>query len=152
LDFGAHTGTLTVFCDPDSYLGVEHDEVFLAAARGQHPAYRFQLTLPTDETFDTIAALAVIEHVDEPAALLKALTACLAPRGRIVLTTPHPRFEFIHTIGARVGLFSHHAHDDHKGLLDRAGMARAASESGLVIGTYKRFLGGANQLFVLDRR
>jgi len=149
LDFGSHQGVLTQYCKPDAYLGVEHDPQFIAVARQLHPEYRFVTELPEGETFDTVAALALIEHIKDPGALLALWAKVLAPGGHIVLTTPHPRFEWVHTVGAKAGLFSHHAHEDHENLIDRALMARLASPAGLVIDRYKRFLFGANQLFVL---
>lgn len=152
LDFGSHHGPLTALCQPRSYLGVEHDPLFITTAREKHPEYDFVAEIPPGATFDTIAALAVIEHVKDPGSLLAMFAGALAPGGRIVLTTPHPRYEWIHTAGAKVGLFSHHAHDDHEDLIDRAHMQQLATANGLVISTYQRFLFGANQLFVLRRR
>lgn len=151
LDFGAHHGTLAPRCSPDRYLGVEHDPEFLATARREHPDFTFVTEIPPGQTFDTIAALAVIEHVKDPGSLLGLFAGALAPGGQIVLTTPHPWFEWIHTVGAKVGLFSHHAHDDHEDLINRAQMQRLAAAHGLALVTYKRFMFGANQLFVLRR-
>lgn len=149
LDFGSHHGPLTALCRPGAYLGVEHDAEFIATARALHPDFSFVTELPREVEFDTVVALAVIEHVPDPGGILKQLAAVLAPEGRVVLTTPHPHFEWIHTAGARVGLFSQHAHDDHEDLIDRAAMAGFAASAGLTIETYRRFLFGANQLFVL---
>jgi len=152
LDFGAHHGVLTRYCTPEMYLGVENDPDFLAEARRLHPEYRFVTEIPESKTFDTIAAFAVIEHIKDPGSLLAVWAKALAPGGRIVMTTPHPRFEWIHTIGAKVGLFSQHAHDDHEDLIDRPLMARLGAPAGLVVERYKRFLLGANQLFVMRHR
>jgi 2-polyprenyl-3-methyl-5-hydroxy-6-metoxy-1,4-benzoquinol methylase len=151
LDFGAHRGVLTQYCKPDAYLGVENDPVNIAAAREAHPEYTFVTELPEGEQFDTVAAFALIEHIEDPGALLAQWAEVLAPGGRIVLTTPHPKFEWIHTVGAKVGLFSHHAHDDHEDLIDRKQMTQLGAPSGLVVEVYRRFLFGANQLFVLGR-
>ena len=149
LDFGSHRGVLTRYCRPDAYLGVEIDAASIAAARAAHPGYTFVTELPEGETFDTVAAFALIEHIDDPGALLKQWADVLAPGGQIVLTTPHPRFEWVHTVGAKVGFFSNHAHDDHEDLIDKLRMIELAAPSGLVVAEYRRFLLGANQLFVL---
>lgn len=151
LDFGSHHGTLTAMCRPEAYLGVERDPDFLAIARRLHPDYEFVTTLPASGAFDTVVALAVIEHVKDPTQVLQDLAAVLAPDGRILLTTPHPRLEWLHTVGAKVRLFSQAAHDEHEDLLDRATMAQAARPAGLTLEKYKRFLLGANQFFVLRR-
>jgi SAM-dependent methyltransferase len=151
LDFGSHHGVLTQYCKPDAYLGVEHDPTFIEAAREAHPEYTFVTELPKDDKFDTVAAFALIEHIKDPGALLAKWAEVLAPDGRIVLTTPHPKFEWIHTVGAKVGLFSHHAHEDHEDLIDKKLMTELGAPIGLVVDKYKRFLFGANQLFVLRR-
>jgi 2-polyprenyl-3-methyl-5-hydroxy-6-metoxy-1,4-benzoquinol methylase len=152
LDFGSHHGALTQWCTPDAYLGVEHDPQFIEIARQLHPGYQFVTELPKGEKFDTVAAFAVIEHIKEPAAMLAQWVEALAPGGQIVLTTPHPRFEWIHTLGTKLGLFSNHAHDDHEDLIDRKLMAQLGAPAGVAIERYERFLFGANQLFVLRRR
>ncbi len=42
-----------------------------------------------DATFDLIASLEVIEHVDDPARFVAALAAALAPGGLMILSTPN---------------------------------------------------------------
>ena len=43
-----------------------------------------------DAAFDSITLLAVLEHVDDPAALAVECERILAPGGRLILTVPHP--------------------------------------------------------------
>lgn len=43
-----------------------------------------------DETFDTIVAGELIEHLSNPGLFLKQARAHLRPSGKLVLTTPHP--------------------------------------------------------------
>lgn len=45
--------------------------------------------LRLDETFDTVVAGEIIEHVPDPGRLLSSLAGHLKPGGRIVLTTPY---------------------------------------------------------------
>lgn len=52
-------------------------------------------------------------------------------------------------LGARAGLCSPEAQDEHRALLDRAGLAACAAESGLRVQAYRTFLLGLNQLAVL---
>lgn len=152
LDFGCHHGVLTKYCTPQNYLGVEIDPIFIEAARAQHPEYTFTTTIPAGEKFDTVAAFAVIEHLADPGGMLAQWTDVLTPGGRLVMTTPHPKFEWIHTAGAKVGVFSGHAHDDHEDLIDKSHMAKLGAPAGLEIEVYKRFMLGANQLFVMHKR
>lgn len=55
----------------------------------------------------------------------------------------------MHTAGAKVGVFSHHAHEGHEDLIDRATMEHMLVGTNLRLTTYRRFLFGANQLFVI---
>lgn len=89
-------------------------------ARQRHPQHHFQSSLPPVEAaFDTVVALAVIEHVPDPASFLRDLTTRLGASidNCIVCTTPHPAMYWVHTAGAFAGLFSHHASEEHEDLL-----------------------------------
>lgn len=64
LDVGCGSGVLASVVQPGSYLGVDVDEEALAEARRQYPRHNFQSFLPPAEpVFDTVIAMAVIEHV-----------------------------------------------------------------------------------------
>jgi len=150
LDFACGHGQLAQLFEPARYLGYDSDSRRIDVARRHFPGYRFETTLPVGTRFDTVVALAFIEHV-QPEAYLKQFADLLKPNGRIVLTTPHPSYEWIHTAGARLHIFSPEAHDEHEGLISRARMAELTALLDLRLVTAQRFLLGANQLFVLDR-
>jgi 2-polyprenyl-3-methyl-5-hydroxy-6-metoxy-1,4-benzoquinol methylase len=149
LDFGCGVGTLAAICDPAGYVGVDTDPRKIEIARRERPGHRFDTTLPEGERFDTVAALAFIEHVRDPAGYLRRFGELLSAGGRIVLTTPHPSLEWVHTSGARIGVFSHAAHDEHEELIDKTRMQELLAGTHLRLDAYRRFLFGANQLFVL---
>ncbi|HEU4619838.1 MAG TPA: class I SAM-dependent methyltransferase [Gammaproteobacteria bacterium] len=150
LDYGCGVGMLASYCTREGYLGVDIDGPSLEIARARHPGYRFATVLPPGrERFDTIVALAVIEHVPRPAALLRQFARRLEPDGTIILTTPHPSLEWVHTLGASIGLFSSEASEEHEELIDLRRMRELGDEARLTVQTYERFLFGANQLFVL---
>ena len=107
--------------------------------------------MPDEGEFDLIVLLAVIEHVPDPVELLGRLRGLLGPEGRIVMTTPHRRAAWLHTLGAKIRLFSREASDEHETLFDLAMMHSAAGRAGLAIDRYRRFLFGVNQLFVVVR-
>ncbi len=151
LDFGCGSGALAEFVPFRGYLGYDVDQSSLSLARRSHPQHRFTDELPRDERFDTVVALAVIEHVKDPAAFLTTLAACLRPAGSIVCTTPHPLGKHVHKVGAGLGIFSRDASEEHEDLLGRASLAKAAALSGLSLATYSRFLVGLNQLAVFVR-
>lgn len=154
LDIGCGIGLLTRYVPAERYLGIDLDRGSVEEARRRNPGYRF-LTLEEftahdpEERFDTIVGLAVIEHVPDPKAWLLEMKRRLASGGRMVLTTPHPRLEWAHTVGARLGLFSRAASEEHNVLIDQKLMGRFAGDTGLRVEGFKRFLCGANQLFIL---
>lgn len=149
LDYGCGAGALAARIPPDRYVGVDIDVPSLDLARAAHPLHVFHAGLdevPGD--FDTIVMLALIEHVPDPAALLGTLAGRLRPGGRVVLSTPHPRVRTLHDLGARVGVFSREAADEHERLLDRRALRAALGAAGMRLVAYRRFLAGANQLAV----
>jgi 2-polyprenyl-3-methyl-5-hydroxy-6-metoxy-1,4-benzoquinol methylase len=152
LDFGCGVGALARHIAASDYVGVDTDLESIDDARRAHPNHDFLTVddLPDARHFDTIVALAVIEHVPEPVDLVTDLAGRLQPGGTIVLTTPHRRWEFLHGAGARLRIFSPEASDEHHLLFDHDGLARLAESSGLELTRYERFLGGANQLAVLQ--
>lgn len=155
LDYGCGVGALAKFFSPEFYAGVDDDAASLAIAKKEHPAHVFfskeDFSL-REGPFDSIALLAVIEHVDDGGSLFRFLGTLIAPDGCIVLTTPLPAAGPLHRLGARIGLFSKEAHEDHKSLYGRDEIASMARLIDFRIAIAKRFLFGMNQLFVLERK
>ncbi len=154
LDFGCADGELAGLIPPARYVGVDRDREALGRARARHPAHVL-LTVEefegaADETFDVIAALAVIEHLPAPGDWLRLMRSRLRPAGRVVLTTPKPGLQWVHELGARLGLFSREAAEEHQRLLGRRQVEGLASEAGLRLTEYRPFQLWCNQLFVLE--
>ena len=154
LDFGCGSGAVADMVEAKSYFGVEIDDVSIELARLKYPDHQFDRKLPaSDYKFKTIIALAVIEHVKSPSKFLESLSVHLdtSPSSSIVLTTPHPDYEWIHDVGCKLGLFSKHASEEHEELLDRSMLEIVGKKNGLNLICYRRFLFGANQLAVFQR-
>ena len=154
LDVGCGSGVLAGIVPADHYVGVDVDEQALVIARKQHPQHTFQNSLPPAESkFDTVIALAVIEHVPDTGAFLRELAKRLSSGldNFIVCTTPHPAVDWVHTAGSKIGLFSRRANEEHGNLLNKDMLVQAASEANLKLIVYKRFLFSVNQLAVFQR-
>lgn len=153
LDFGCGSGAMASLVAADSYLGIDRDETSLARARNSFGTHRFSGAVDHNERFDSVVSLAVIEHMEDPAGFLRMLGSHMSdtPEARVVVTTPHPAVDWVHTLGARVGLFSRHASEEHEQLLDRTRLESLAEKAGLNLVHYRRFLLGANQLAVMKR-
>lgn len=151
LDFGCGTGFLSKIIDADKYLGIEIDEISLQKAKAMFPDHKFSRCLPNaNEKFDSVVALAVIEHVYDPVSFLSELATFLN-EGHLLVTTPHPSVEWVHGLGATIGLFSKHANDEHGDLLDQARLEKVGAQAGLKLDFYSRFLLGANQIAVYSK-
>jgi SAM-dependent methyltransferase len=153
LDFGCGNADVCALVGQENYVGVDLDEAILKQSRKRYPRAVFLLP-PEFETyaagsFDTVSALAIIEHLDDPSGFLKSMRRHLAPNGRIVLTTPNPSLDWAHGVGAKFGIFAKESHDEHQSLMNRDGIVKAAGAAGLKLTVFRRFLGGANQLAVL---
>ncbi len=94
----------------------------------------------------------MIEHMKEPEELLRRFRTLLADGGRLVLTTPHPSFRWVHDCGARLGLFSREASEEHETFFDDETLRDTGRRAGWIVAESRRFLLGANQLFVLTRQ
>lgn len=140
------------------YVGCDRNDVVLAENRRRFPEARFETwdvsaaDAPPAVTdagpFRTVLMLAILEHLPDAASALARTARLLAPGGRVVVTTPHPLGHAPLEIGARVGLLSRHADEEHEALLDRAALEKAGAAGGLALGAYRRFLAGLNQLAV----
>jgi SAM-dependent methyltransferase len=96
LDLGSGAGDFTaVLADAGAQpVGAEVAEAAASRAREQHPELDFRLIpidgpLPfPDNAFDLVWSSEVIEHVADTARWLSEIRRVLAPRGRLLLTTP----------------------------------------------------------------
>lgn len=151
LDYGCGSGALASMVASSSYVGYDVDAGSVAVAQAAYPEHTFTNVQPDHSGFDTVASLAVIEHMRDPARFMATLASFCRPNGTIVITTPNPALDPVHHLGARVGLFSHDASEEHVSLLDRKTLLRLSETLGLRVIRYKRFLMGANQLLVMQR-
>ena len=151
LDIGCGAGQVATKVAAGLYVGVDINPQALAIARRRFPQHMFVTEIPDGRMFDTVVALAVIEHVKQPQDFLRRLGKSLKPGGRFVFTTPHPSFRRVHTIGALIGLFSRDASEEHERFLDQRDFRKFASDLNLNLSVSERFLLGANQLFVLEK-
>lgn len=154
LDVGCGSGSLAAFVEKDNYLGFDIDKKSILVASTKFPQHNFTTIKPLPEKrFNTIVCMAVLEHTKNPVAFLQQWSSYLLPsqHSRFVLTTPHPQIEHIHAIGSKIRLFSWDGNAEHEVLIDFKRMSKIAKQANMSILTFKKFLFGMNQLFVLSK-
>jgi 2-polyprenyl-3-methyl-5-hydroxy-6-metoxy-1,4-benzoquinol methylase len=135
LDFGGNEGELQKFVN-GTYTLVNYD----------HSPMK-------NKTFDTVVALAVIEHieVDDVFSVFKEFRIKVRPNGIIFLTTPTPLAKPLLTFLAFINVLEKHNIEEHKHYWTRDEIEKLAKENGFTIKKYKKFQLGFNQLAILER-
>lgn len=97
LELGPAEGMMTELLAPAfaRLVLVDGSETFCAALAERHPEADVHHALfedfETEERFDTIVLGHVLEHVDDPQALLRRAKGWLAPSGRVLAAVPNAR-------------------------------------------------------------
>ncbi len=86
------------------------------------------------ESFDIISATALIEHVEDPALMLKKLHTLLRPSGVIILSTPDPFFERI------AGAIGHLDDEAHQETMTCHTMSRYVEQAGFTVVEADKFM------------
>ncbi len=155
LDLGCGYAHLVSSLQPGQvYVGIDRNAALLDKVRTRYPQHTFCQSefdterLPLRQRFHTVVMLAVIEHLRQPDHLFSQLRDCLQPQGQVLMTSPSAWGNRIHSLGARIGLFSLEAARDHSEIFSKASLAARVRPHGLALVRYRRFEGGGNQLFV----
>lgn len=83
---------------------------------------------------DAVIATAIIEHVPDPAAMMRECTRVLRPNGLLIITTPDPMLE---QISSAIGLLKEAGHNETLNLDQLSDLARTA---GLDVVEAKKFM------------
>lgn len=112
LDIGCGPADLIQFLDEDQhYVGIDLNKNLVLQLRKQYPQYEFyerslEEGIDLNRQFDTITMIALIEHIKNPANMLRQSHDLLTDDGDLVITTPTPLGDKLHKIGAKFGLTS----------------------------------------------
>lgn len=110
--------------------------------------------LPFDDAcFDVVTMLAVLEHLDQPHAVLREIVRVLRPGGRLLLTVPAPAAKpVLEFLSFRLGIVSREEIRDHKRYYGRTDVAAFLAEVGqLAIEDLRSFQFGFNTSCVAVR-
>lgn len=105
-----------------------------------------------DASFDLVTMLAVLEHLEQPEAILREIHRVLRPGGQLVLTVPskaaRPVLEFL---AFRLGVVSRAEIADHKVYYDRESLFLLLPLAGFRMTTHRYFQLGMNNFCVAAR-
>ncbi|WP_040278863.1 class I SAM-dependent methyltransferase [Psychroserpens damuponensis] len=113
----------------------------------------FPDAVPTNETFDSIVMLAVLEHI--PRAQQRQLNnnflKVLNPSGRIIITVPSSLVDHILVVLTKLRLVDGMSVDEHYGFKVKEVFTLFAEQEFTLI-KHKKFQLGLNNLFVFEKR
>lgn len=153
LDVGCYDRSLIdrVLPRVESAVGIDSEITASSDGRVEIVQGRF----PTDHrfddaSFDCISMLAVLEHVDDPAALAAECERILAPGGRLVLTVPHPMVDLVLDALMFLRLVDGMSTEEHHGF--DVGQTRSLfEEAKLGLLRERWFQLGLNRLYVFEK-
>ncbi len=157
LDLGCGPATAINYPEVKKYYGVELKENDVKKLKNKFPKGIFysknlekdKITLP--KKADVILMIAFIEHLNNYENSITQAINNLKHQGKIIITTPTKFGNFIHFIGASIGLFSKEARDNHKTILSKRDFIKLAEKYNLHLIKYRRFEFFCNQLVVLRK-
>lgn len=134
LDFGGNEGELEQYVKNGSYTLVNYDHSHME-----------------NRSFDTIVALAVIEHiaVDDVYSIFKKFK--LNPGGIIFLTTPTPISKPLLEFLAFLHILDKQNIEEHKHYWTKNDIYKLAEHTGFNVKKYRKFQLGFNQLAIFVR-
>lgn len=136
-----------------SGVGVDFKAPEIAAGKLRTERLTLQDHLPYAEaSFDLVTMLAVLEHLEQPEAILREIHRVLRPGGQLVLTVPSkaakPVLEFL---AFRLGIVSRDEIADHKVYYNRKSLKELFNLTGFSLRRHRYFQLGMNNFCVAER-
>ncbi len=137
LDFGGNKGELKPYVKGD-YTLVNYDYTKMESGNG----------------FNTIVALAVIEHMEIKAVctVFEKFKSVLSQEGSVIITTPAPIAKPVLECLAFLGLLDRKNIEEHKHYWNKKELTGLADETGFCICIYKKFQFGFNQFVIFNHK
>lgn len=161
LDLGCGAAHLTDFVPMRNYIGIDANENTIQRLKEIKPDYEFhQIDLDNKASvlklkgfktdFETITLIAVLEHLHHPQIILESCSQLLKDNGVLVITTPS-------RLGDKVGRVAFQMAGNknppfpHVRIYARQDLEMLLAPLGFKLREYRKFLLGANQLFICSK-
>lgn len=154
LDIGSSDGVLFEKCKEkvrhgygiDPILREEKSAAFYTLIPGKFPE-----AVPKGLTFDTVLMLAVLEHIPKNmhVALSKNIYELLKPGGRVIITVPSPKVDYILKVLLKLNLVDGMSLEEHYGF--NHGDTKKIFSIGYRLLVWRKFQFGLNNLFVFEK-
>lgn len=162
LDIGCGAALLTNFIPHGSYVGIDANESIVQRLEETKPAYEFHcINVDTTDgafkltglniSFDTVTLLAVVEHLHHPQIAFEACSLLLRDNGTLVITTPTPLGDRVGRVTNRILNRESKAMFPHVRLYTQQDLAELLAPLKFKLIHYRKFLFGANQLFIYSK-
>lgn len=151
LDAGCGDGALAKKLPSGTfYLGIDRHRDFKNTSREKVNYLQLDLEkkFSLDKKFDTIILTAVVEHLDDPSAVLKNLSRYLNNKGVMIITTPTKFGIRMHRLLSLFRITSREAAHEHTGGIDKQSFRTFQKLLGLRLIKYEKFLFSLNQLVI----
>lgn len=162
LDLGCGGDILLQFINDESrYVGVDIQDTLLETLKKTHPWCKFycinlcergKLRDTIQSKFDTITALAVIEHLEDPSVMLAQCHDLLKVGGKLVITCPTPRGEKFLQLANTITGMSKESTRPHLHVYSKHELIDLLKAAELIPVVYRKFFFGLNQLIVGSAR
>ena len=121
--------------------------------KGSYTLVNYDHSPMQNKTFDTVVALAVIEHIEvnNVYSAFKEFKYKVRPNGIIFLTTPTPLAKPLLEFLAYINVLDRHNIEEHKHYWTKDDIEKLAKENGFAVKKYRKFQMGFNQLAILER-
>ncbi|MBN2169478.1 MAG: class I SAM-dependent methyltransferase [Actinobacteria bacterium] len=155
LDIGCCAGSLVPYInDRSGYVGVDINQRVIDIHKRKYPENTLycldvqEEKIPVNGKFDTMVALAVIEHLERPDAFFENYISYVKPGGTLVLTTPTPVGDRIHKMLQKLKIANPVVSDVHFCIYKREQLAEIVRKYGVQVSKIELFELGMNQILV----
>jgi|SRR3989344_4219717 len=156
LDLGCGPSNVLNLFSVKAYYGVDIKRESIERLKAIYPQHKFFVKnmesdkIVLDKKVNTVIMTAFLEHIENYLNPIEQSLNNLETGGKMLITTPSAFGHKVHAFGARLGLFSREAKEDHRVILTRKDFVDISKKYKLRM-RFKYFQFFCNQLVVFEK-